>query len=91
MRRYQTGLQFPLLETFPNRLIETNRQHENGLDISTALACNSRMKDHILELRNATCRMMPLGERESLYSDLSQMAQNYSFGFESGTDTGEDD
>jgi len=88
---YQTGLQFPLLETFPNRLIETNRQHENGLDISTALACNSRMKDHILELRNATCRMMPLGERESLYSDLSQMAQNYSFGFESGTDTGEDD
>jgi hypothetical protein len=49
------------------------------------------MKDRILELRNATCRMMPLDERESLYSDLSQMAQNYSFGFESGTDTGEDD
>ncbi|KAK5258443.1 mtDNA inheritance, partitioning of the mitochondrial organelle [Exophiala xenobiotica] len=88
---YQTGLQFPLLETFPSRLIEADRQHENGLDISTALTCSSRMKDRILELRNATCRMMPLDERESLYSDLSQMAQNYSFGFESGTDTGEDD
>ncbi|KAJ9611852.1 tunicamycin resistance protein [Knufia peltigerae] len=88
---FQTGLRFPLLETFPNSLFETNRDHENGLDISAALSCNSRMKDHVLELRNTTSRLMPLEEREAVYSDLSQLAQHYSFGWDEGSDTGEDD
>ncbi|KAL6243497.1 mtDNA inheritance, partitioning of the mitochondrial organelle [Rhinocladiella similis] len=88
---FQTGLRFPLLETFPNSLFETNRDHNNGLDMSAALVCNSRMKDHVLELRNTTSRVMPLEEREAVYSDLSQLAQHYSFGWEEGSDTGEDD
>lgn len=49
------------------------------------------MKDRILDLRNTTLRLMPLDEREALYNDLTQMAQSYSIGWESGTDSGMDD
>lgn len=49
------------------------------------------MKDRILDLRNTTHRLIPLDEREALYNDLTQMAQGYSIGWESGTDSGMDD
>jgi len=59
--------------------------------MSAALICSSRMKNHVLELRNTTSRLMPLEDREAIYSDLSQLAQHYSFGWDDGSDTGEDD
>ena len=49
------------------------------------------MKDRVLDLRNVTVRIMQLEERESLYNDLTQMAQKYSIGWESGSDDGDDD
>jgi hypothetical protein len=49
------------------------------------------MKNHVLDLRNATTRLLQLDERESLYNDLTEMAQNYAFGWESGSDTGDDE
>jgi hypothetical protein len=49
------------------------------------------MKDRILDLRNATHRFVQLDDREALYNDLTQMSQNYSIGYESGSDSGVDD
>ncbi|KIW66471.1 hypothetical protein PV04_05804 [Phialophora macrospora] len=88
---FQTALQFPLLDTFPDTLFRTGRQGQQGLDISTALVCDSRMKDRVLDLRNTTTRLLPLDERESLYNDLTEMAQSYGIGWESGSDSGADD
>ncbi|KAL2399119.1 Protein dml1 [Exophiala dermatitidis] len=91
VERYQTGLQFPLLETFPDGLFETNRESRGGLDISAGLVCASGMKDQILHLRDATIRYCQLDERESLYNDLSQLSQYYQFGWDSGSDSGQDE
>ena len=49
------------------------------------------MKDRVLDLRNATFRTMPLDEREGLYNDLTEMAEHYSFGWDEGSDTGDDE
>ncbi|EXJ54921.1 uncharacterized protein A1O5_12832 [Cladophialophora psammophila CBS 110553] len=87
---FQTSLQFPVLDTFPDTLFETSRQ-PSGLDVSAALECNSRMKDRLLDLRDATFRLTPLEEREAHYNDFTQMAQNYGIGWESGSDPGIDD
>ncbi|KIW33030.1 protein DML1, variant [Cladophialophora immunda] len=87
---FQTSLQFPLLDTFPDTLFATSRR-PSGLDISAALECNTRMKGRLLDLRDATARLMPLEEREAHYNDFTQMAQNYSIGWESGSDSGIDD
>ena len=59
--------------------------------VSAALVSSSKMKDRVIGLRNATSRTMQLEERESLYNDLTETAQNYSFGWESGSDAGDDD
>ncbi|EXJ92164.1 hypothetical protein A1O3_00714 [Capronia epimyces CBS 606.96] len=88
---YQTRVQFPLLETFPDGLFETSQQTRGGLGISAGLVCDSRMKDEILALRNSTFRYLRLDERENLYNELTQMSENYSFGWESGSDTGQDE
>ena len=61
------------------------------MDVSTALTCNSRTKAQVLHLRDATSRLVALDEREALYNDLTQMAQSYGIGWESGTDSGTDD
>lgn len=53
--------------------------------------CSSKMKDRLLDLRNTTYRLMQLDEREALYNDLTQMAQNYSFGWEGGSESGGDE
>ncbi|KIX93488.1 uncharacterized protein Z520_10666 [Fonsecaea multimorphosa CBS 102226] len=87
---FQTSLQFPLLDTFPDTLFETSRR-SSGLDMSAALECNSRIKARILDLRNTTSRLMPLEEREAHYNDFTQMAQNYDIGWDSGSDSGIDD
>jgi len=89
-RRFQTDLLFPLLDTFPERLFQTQRS-QGGLEMSAALVCNSTMKDKIFDLRDSTFRAVPVDERESLYNDLTQMAQSYDFGWHSGSDTGDDD
>ena len=59
--------------------------------MSTALVSHSKMKSRVLHLRDATSRFLPLDEREAIYNDLTQMAQNYSIGWESGSDSGTDD
>ena len=91
MRRFQTDLQYPLLDSFPHSLFQTRQQDRKALDISAALVCTSTMKDRILGLRDATFRMMQLDEREIIYNDLTEMSQHYSVGWDSGTDTGDDE
>lgn len=49
------------------------------------------MKNRVIGLRDATFRLLQIDERESLYNDLTELAQNYNFGWESGSDTGNDD
>jgi hypothetical protein len=49
------------------------------------------MKERVLDLRNTTARLLPLDERENLYNDLTEMAQSYGIGWESGSDSGADD
>lgn len=91
MRRFQTDLQYPILDTFPERLFQTTRENKGGLDISAALVCTSGMKSRVTSLRDATTRLVPLDERENLYNDLTEIAINYSIGWESGSDSGNDD
>ncbi|RVX66660.1 hypothetical protein B0A52_09473 [Exophiala mesophila] len=89
---FQTGLQFPLLDSFPSRLFQTSQQdNSHGLDIVAALACTSKMQHKLLDLRNETFRLMALDEREAVYNDLTQLSQNYSIGWDSGSDSGDDD
>ncbi|KAK5055970.1 hypothetical protein LTR84_012520 [Exophiala bonariae] len=88
---FQTDLQYPVLDTFPERLFQTTRQSKGTLNISATLVCTSGMKSRVTSLRDATSRLVPLDERENLYNDLTELATNYSIGWESGSDDDDDD
>jgi len=45
----------------------------------------------LTDLRDITTRAVSLDEREALYNDLTDIANHYNFGWDSGSDTGEDD
>lgn len=49
------------------------------------------MKSRVTSLRDATSRLVALDERENLYNDLTELATNYSAGWESGSDNDDDD
>ena len=86
---YESSLLFPKLDTFPENLFRTT-QSGPGLELTVALKTTSTMKSKVLNLRNETARALTLDERESLYNDLTELANAYSFGWESGSDSGED-
>jgi hypothetical protein len=84
--RFSTKLTFPQLDSFPDTLFDGR----GGLEVATALSTNSSMKDQILRLRDVAQRGLASDERENIYNDLSEIATSYSFGWDSGSDSGED-
>ena len=88
---YTSGKPFPLMDTFPEHLINAPQEHGRELELQAALTTTSRIAETILALRNLTVRGLPLEEREDLYSDLTTMAENYAHDWDEGSDEGEDD
>lgn len=87
---YKTDLLFPGLDTFPDTLFRTQVQG-SGLALTAALRTSSKLKKQVIELRGLSLRGLDLEERESMYNDLTELASGYSFGWEDGSDSGEDD
>jgi Tubulin domain len=87
--QYETSLLFPLLDTFPDSLFRTQRQG-SGLALTTTLRTCSNLKPHVVQLRDEIVGSLDVEERESLYNDLTELANGYSFGWEEGSDSGED-
>ena len=82
--RYSTDLLFPRLDTFPEDLFRTRQ--EDGLALTTSLRTSSNLRNHLVQLRDQSLRGLDLDERESVYNDLTELANGYSFGFDSGSD-----
>lgn len=89
VKSFQSDLLFPLLDTFPNDLFRT-KAGEKELALNTSLCTNVTMKSLVTSLRDRSIRTLELDEREPMYNDLSELANGYSFGWESGSDSGED-
>ncbi|RMZ92701.1 hypothetical protein DV736_g28, partial [Chaetothyriales sp. CBS 134916] len=87
--RFSANVLFPKLDGFPADLFRTSSA-ETGFEITAALTASSRMKTIILAARDSSTHSVNLDERESLYSDLTNLAYSYSFGWESDADSGED-
>ena len=87
--QYSTKLLFPRLDTFPENLFHTRQ--EDGLALITSLRTSSNLRNNVVQLRDQGLRGLDLDERESVYNDLTELANGYSFGFDSGSDSGADD
>lgn len=90
VERFETELTFPLIDSFPETLFRSQAERSAGLELTAALSCSSSMKAHILHLRDVSRLGLTSDDREATYNDLSELANHYSFGWDSGSDSGAD-
>lgn len=88
LAKFDASVPFPLLDTFPDTLFRVD--DTSSLNIRAGLVTTSRTKRHVLDVRNSTRRAFDVDERESMYNDLTEIANGYSHGWESGSDSGDD-
>ena len=89
LERYSTNLLFPRLQSFPENLFDTRQ--EDDLALTTSLRTSSNLRNHVVQLRDQSLGGLALDERESIYNDLTELANGYSFGLDSGSDSDADE
>ena len=95
VEQFTVPLAFSHIDAFPARLFTPYDDHppEEGLPLSAGLDTSSTMGNNILELRDLVTRQtraIAVDEREELYNDLTEVADKYSFGWDSD-DNSEDE
>ena len=80
-----------MLDSFPESLFQMRKGLTGDEPVRSALLSTSRSKNDILRLRNITSSSFAPNERESLYSDLTSMAEAYGHDWDAGSDTGDDE
>lgn len=87
--KFDARTPFPLLDTFPDTLFRVDGA--STLDMRAGLVTTSQTKHRILEIRNMTSRAIEVDEREAIYNDLTEIATDYAHGWDSGSDSDDDD
>jgi hypothetical protein len=91
--RFSAPLLFPLLDSFPASIFNVGAGEAKklavhaGLTTSTAVAGQVRAVEQIVRRMH----MVTLGEREALCNGLQSMAEEYDEGWDSGSDSEDDD
>jgi hypothetical protein len=86
--KFDARTPFPLLDTFPDTLFRGD--HGTSLDMRAGLVTTSQTKHRVLDIRNMTSRAIEVDEREATYNDLTEIANNYTHGWDSGSDSDDD-
>lgn len=87
--RYQSTLQYELLDTFPDifEAVSATRSVAVHSRLSTTTGVAGRVK----VLQTAVARMIGLDEREALSNGLGEIVEAYQDGWSSGSDDDSDD
>jgi len=92
--RFTAPLLFPLLDSFPSSMFDMGNDGDvraiavhAGLTTSTAVAGQVRAVEQIVRRMH----MVGLDERENICNGLQTMAEEYDEGWDSGSDSDEDD
>ncbi|KAL2017127.1 hypothetical protein VTK56DRAFT_2549 [Thermocarpiscus australiensis] len=91
-KSYNSALQFPLLDSFPEIFRDDDGEALTGaVNITSSLSTDSSVSGRLKHLRATVIRSIGLEDRETLGNDLMEMADEYHEGWSSGSDEGQDD
>ncbi|KAK0630824.1 tubulin domain-containing protein [Bombardia bombarda] len=91
-RSYNSTLQFPLLDSFPQIFRDDDGEPLKGsVNITSSLSTDTSVSDSLKLLRTTIARSISVEDREALSNDLAEMAEEYHEGWSSGSDSGEDE
>jgi hypothetical protein len=92
-RRFSAPLLFPLLDSFPASIFDVGSGNASKLAVHAGLTTSTAVADQVRAVEQIVRRMhmVSLDEREALCNGLQTMAEEYDEGWDSGSDSDEDD
>ncbi|USP80160.1 hypothetical protein yc1106_07434 [Curvularia clavata] len=91
LQRYTAPLLFPLLDSFPKSMLNIGTSHTQKLAVHTGLTTSTAVAGQIRTLEPIIKRMINIEEREVLSNGLHVLAEEYDEGWDSGSDSDDDD
>ncbi|KAK7417417.1 mtDNA inheritance, partitioning of the mitochondrial organelle [Neonectria magnoliae] len=89
IRKYESSLKFPLLDSYPQIYSQAAGQHD--IAIQTNLSSNTVIAPRIKTLRAEATRLVGLEDREALSNGLAELAEAYREDWSSGSEEDDDD
>lgn len=86
--RYQTSVEYPLLDSFPPILSLSPGLTQ--VAVHTSLSTTSGISNRVKALQRMVSRMANLDERETLSNGLGEISEAYEDGWYSGSDESDD-
>jgi hypothetical protein len=85
---YPTDVPFPELDTFPDTLFPSRSP---PLRIRAALVTTSETSTRLKDMRHLVSRAIEIDTREALLNDLAELGEAYEAGWQSSSDSGDDE
>ncbi|KAF1844121.1 tubulin nucleotide-binding domain-like protein [Cucurbitaria berberidis CBS 394.84] len=91
VQRFTAPILFPLLDSFPASIFDVGSGHATKLGVHAGLSTSTAVADQIRAVEQVVKRMVGIEEREALCNGLQVLAEEYDEGWDSGTDSDDDD
>ncbi|EMD66217.1 hypothetical protein COCSADRAFT_179550 [Bipolaris sorokiniana ND90Pr] len=91
VQRYTAPLLFPLLDSFPKSMFEVGSGNTEKLAVHAGLTTSTAVAGQIRTLEPIIKRMINIEEREALSNGLQVLAEEYDEGWDSGSDSDDDE
>ncbi|KAL6706061.1 mtDNA inheritance, partitioning of the mitochondrial organelle [Coniothyrium glycines] len=91
LQRYNGPVLFPLLDSFPVAILDIGSGTASKVAVRTGLTTSSGVADQIRAMEQLAKRLVGIEDRENLCNGLHGLAEEYDEGWDSGTDSDDDD
>ncbi|KAJ4373126.1 mtDNA inheritance, partitioning of the mitochondrial organelle [Neocucurbitaria cava] len=91
VQRYTAPILFPLLDSFPTSMFDVGSGHATNLAVHSGLTTSTAVADQIRAIEQIVKRLVGIDEREALCNGLQVLAEEYDEGWDSGTDSDDDE
>jgi hypothetical protein len=82
---------FPLLDSYPKSIFDIGTGNATKLAVHAGLTTTTAVAQQVRALEQMVRRLIGIDERESLCNSLQGIAEEYDEGWDSGSDSDEDD
>jgi hypothetical protein len=89
--RYTAPILFPLLDSYPASIFEVGSGQGTKLAVHAGLTTSSAVATQVRTLEQLVRRLVGIEERETLCNGLQVIAEEYDEGWNSGTDSDDDE
>ncbi|KAA8620870.1 Prp18 multi-domain protein [Pyrenophora tritici-repentis] len=91
VQRYTAPLLFPLLDSFPKLIFDVGTGNATKLAVHTGITTSTAVAEQIRAVEQLVKRLVGIEEREALCNGLQVLAEEYDEGWDSGTDSDDDE